>query len=180
MIYINYYPRSGSSLLATYICQEFGLRLNDDVVKDYDMSIRIGQKELAIIRNPFESISSIVSMESNFYKDRTMQDVADKRVQHYLEFYNYILNDFDGLILTYDALINVPHKVLEIIGKEFNLTSKGNRILLHNLVMDNKKENHVTSSESLSNFKEAKSLVKEYDLSECFNLYSRAYSKATI
>lgn len=180
MIYINYYPRSGSSLLATYICQEFGLNINKDIIKDYDMTIRSGEKEIAIIRNPFDSISSIVAMESNFYNDRTMREVADKRIKHYVDFYSYIINDFDGPIFTYDALINVPKKILNAIGKEFSLTSKGNRILLHNLVIDNNKEKHVASSESLSNFKIAKSLMREYDLSECFDLYTQAQLKAII
>lgn len=178
LLTITTYPRVGSHLLRSYIMQRYGVK-KEEINKTHDM-IKDDSLKISIVRNPYESITSSMAMESNFNPDKNILDTADHRINLYTSFQKYLLEDFDGIIFSYDALINIPEKVLSEIETIFNLESKNKNTLISNITADSPNYNHVASSKALDSMKIAKQVIDRKDLSKCFKLYQEVLKKAII
>jgi len=172
------FPRSGSHLLRSYIIQRYGIKI-EDINKTHDTT-KDDSLKISIIRNPYESIASSIAMESSFNPEKNILDTADHRIKLYASFYKYLLEDFDGIIFSYDALINVPERVLREIESSFSIEPKNKNTLISNITPDSPGYNHVASSKNLDLMKTAKQVIERKHLAECFNLYQEVLKRAIV
>jgi hypothetical protein len=156
--------------------QRYGMKL-EDINKTHDM-VKDDSLKISIVRNPYESISSFVAMDCGFNPEKNILDITDKAIELYASFQKYLLEDFDGIIFSYDALINVPERVLREIEAKFSLEPKNKNTLVSNITPDSPGHYHVVSSKNLDLMKTAKQIIERKHLAECFNLYQEVLKRA--
>jgi hypothetical protein len=179
MISIVTVARSGSYLLQSYLLQRYSLT-QEDIEKTHKLLVNDNPLKVSIVRNPYESISSMMAMEAEFYPERTIDEICERRIKKYISFYEYLLTNFDGIIFSYDALLTVPESVLLAIENSFGISKKNNNILISTLVASDIKGNHTVSSKNLRSMKYVKQKLDRVDLSECFKLYKEVLKKVII
>ena len=172
------FPRSGSHLLRSYMMQRYDIK-TEDINKTHDM-IKDDSLKISIVRNPYESIASAVAKEYKFNPEKNILDIADHRINLYTSFQKYLLEDFDGIIFSYDSLINVPERVLREIGGRLSLEPKNKNTLISCLTPDSPGSYYVVSSTGLDTMKTTKQVIDRKSLAECFNLYQEVLKKAIV
>jgi hypothetical protein len=172
--------RSGSNFVMHYIKETTDI----NIVKTHD-KIFNNKNIFTIVRDPFESISSMVTMQ---YKDNEeyihhYQNACVARIQQYESFYKYILQNVD-FIINFNDIENKIDDVSDLICKTFG----GNKT---NSVQKNDKfkwftetatfEKGVIPTSKTHKFHElSKKSLEIYNLSKCYKLYNEALSKSII
>jgi hypothetical protein len=170
------YPRSGSTYLAWLLSLSFNKKIDKfhldkegeiDSLVNYDYSI-------STVRGPIESISSIVTMESFYFRnDQDFESYVDqaitKRIKEYVEFYSNAINLVD-VLFDYEVINTQRNELVRYVSKQTN--SKILNTTYLDLVKDEPKNNFLRSSQTSSEYKDIKNMLNNYDLSSCFDVHS--------
>lgn len=171
------YPRSGSTYLAWLFSFSFNKKVDKfhldqegelESLKNYKYSI-------GTVREPVESISSIVSMEALYFRngeefDKYTSAMIEKRIKEYINFYTLSLNNID-LLFDYETINSKRNELLYYVS---SLT--GNNIVNKeyvDLVKDRPKIGYLRSSKTYDHYELIKEKVLSYDLSDCFIVYNK-------
>lgn len=117
------FPRSGTNYLAHLIYQK--LRDPDDmdtpilIPQSHDIPDAKGKKVIAIVRDPHETMKSLVTLVRSFPDQERFKrpdgDVYKFPAEQYMEYYAYIAKNSD-LIIDYRDLVARPNDVLEYLA----------------------------------------------------------------
>lgn len=174
------YPRSGSNFLFHYLKNTTDF----NITKTHDKVFN-NKNIITIIRDPFDSISSMITMQ---YKDleeytHNYQFACDARIQQYESFYNYILQNID-FIIDFNDIENKIDKVSNLICKKFD-GNKTNKIEEINKFDWFKKtatleDGNIATSKTHQHYDLSRESLRTYSLSKCYKLYNEALSKSII
>jgi hypothetical protein len=153
---------------------------NSNIKKTHIPILESSLPKVSIARNPFESISSMITMEAEFFRERNILNICKKNINNYITFYKYLLEDFDGIIFSYDALLSVPNTVMLCIENEIGVTSKNNNPLISSSTLNHYGNDYASSSKNLQLIKLSREILEKEDLSECFRLYKEVLNKVII
>lgn len=172
MIVLATYPRSGQHLLRENIIQRFKI---DNFMWTHKIEKNLNNKLITISRNPIDSIVSWVAMINYYNKDENFLKTIKHAQLEYNFFYSYIL-DYVNVIINYNHLNTEMEKIIQYIGRSFNLTPNNNTV---NLNIKNEKENkHLVSSKQNLKYDFIYKIVENTDLSKEFVLYKETLLKA--
>jgi hypothetical protein len=174
------YPRSGSNFLFYYLKNTTDF----NITKTHDKVFN-NKNIITIIRDPFESISSMITMQ---YKDlekytHNHQFACDARIQQYENFYNYILQNID-FIIDFNNIENKIEELSTLLCKTFG----GNKI--NDIKEVNKfewfkktailEEGNIPTSKTHKYYELSKESLSNYSLSKCYKLYNQVLAKSII
>jgi len=177
---VSTYPRSGSNFLFHYLknTTDFNIRKTHDKIFN-------NKKIITIIRDPFDSIASMITMQYKDLEDynHNHQFACDARIQQYESFYNYILQNIE-FIINFNGIENKIDKVSNLICEKFN----GNKI---NTIEEINKfewfkktatleDGNIATSKTHEYYNLSKQSLEKYNLSKCYKLYNEALSKSII
>jgi len=173
------YPRSGKSYLQSMLTLAFSnmfyySHLNKpgekEKLKNYDHII-------SLVRNPVDSISSIVAMQMEFNESLIIEDLIKIRIEEYCDFYSFILKNSNNFINFNDIVANTEEVIL-YVSRLTGYEVKNNN--LKDIVLDDPKQKFLKSSKKSKYYNEVRVIVSSLDLSECNDLYSMALKKCVI
>ena len=174
-IVLTSYPRSGSHFLLHYLEEVSETKFCKTHEKMHSK-----KPTFSIIRNPFDSIASLVAMTVHFDNTISHDEYIIEALTEYVNFYEY-LKGID-YIFSYDKVILNPdpavHKILAVIGKQLKPglgpTSLEN---IRNNLESLPEKGHSASSTSFAAYNKTVQKLKDVDLSKCFSLYEEALSR---
>jgi hypothetical protein len=176
-IILSTYPRSGSQLLNDYVRQctnMIPIKTHDPVLSDSELKV------ISIARNPFDSIVSIVSMDDLYY-GYDLKAYIQQKIDHYIYFYSN-LDKVDLLFSYEDVVSNTSLVVDEIVGLT-NAVRNDNvyasSLKNYEIVDGAKVSGYVISSRTLDRYNEIAEIVKDYDLSQCMEVYTKSLARTT-
>lgn len=173
------YPRSGKSYLQSILT----IALSN--IFDYSHLKQPGQKEklkeydyiISLVRNPIDSISSIVAMQMEFNSSLKIEELIKTRIEEYCDFYSFSLANSHDFINFNDIVKNIA-KVVEHVSFVTKYPITNNKF--KNIVADNPKQKFLKSSKKSKYYNEARAIVSTLDLSECNHLYNMALKKCVV
>jgi hypothetical protein len=172
LIVLATYPRSGQHLLRENIIQRFEI---NNFIWTHEIEKKLDNQLITIVRNPIDSIVSWVAMKNYYDKNQNILKSIKKTQLEYSSFYSYIL-DYVDIVIDYNYLNTEMEKIIQYIGKSFNLTPNNNNVILN---IKNEKENkHLVSSKQNLNYDSIYKIVENIDLSKEFALYKATLLKA--
>ena len=162
------FPRSGSNFIGT----NYGNFLDGDVYHSHDISeINDFDTVFSIIRNPFDSISSMVALSLDHSKN--IEDNCIAVCLYYLAFYHKILNKpgiyfikFEDVI---DNFVQMIKSVGSIVGHQYN----GNTVTVH----PDPIQEFLSTSKDNPKYKMVCEALEKIDLTKCNKLYSQALER---
>jgi hypothetical protein len=169
------YPRSGSTYLSWLLGYSFGMQIDKfhldkdgqlDSLINYDCTI-------TAFRDPAESISSIVTLESVYFRndqdfDTYVNKIIKLRIDEYVRFYT-LAKDNINLHFDYN-IINTKRKELVDYVSEFT----GKKIIntgYIDLVKDRPSNNYLRTSKNVEDYEKVLKYVLNHDLSKCLEVY---------
>ena len=168
------FPRSGKSYLQANLA--FAFRKNFDF-SHLNKPKQINELDnydhlIALVRNPIDSISSIVAMELDFDKNLEINHLINERIKEYIKFYSFALKNADTFIYFNDIVDNIS-KVVEYVSLVTNYPILDNEPK-NNIIKDLPDYNFLKTSKETEKYKEIFFAVKNKDLDECLKLYKNA------
>jgi hypothetical protein len=177
------FPRSGSNYLRELIKQKLRDPNNPDIPieipKTHLPSEADGKKVISIIRDPFETMKSLITLALSFPDDPQFTvesgEIFKFPANEYMNTYSYIIDNSD-LIIDYNDLISRPNDVLDLLAKSMNLVINKEEYI--NQLVDS--TNHLVSSKTSKLYNTINYLqhLPGNGLSfACMNYYKRALKK---
>lgn len=177
------YPRSGSTYLAWLFGYSFGKQIDKfhldkpgqlESLDNYDCTV-------TTVRDPIESITSIVAMESIYFRNNEDFDTYTNktialRIQEYVNFYTLSQNNID-LHFDYNT-INTKRTELVNYVSNFTNTKIINTGYV-DLVRDQPSKGFLRTSKSAKDYDKVLSYVLKHDLSTCLEIHN-ACTKMTV
>jgi hypothetical protein len=173
LIVLTTYPRSGQHLLRENIIQRFD---SIDFSYSHNINENIKNQLITITRNPLDSIVSQVSMHNYYNKNDNLLKLTKVAQKQYYYFYSNILKNNIKTVIDYNYLNTEMEKIIQYIGKSFNLTPNNNNVILD--IKDEKEKKHLVSSKQNLNYDSIYKIVEDIDLSKEFVLYKTTLLKA--
>jgi hypothetical protein len=170
------YPRTGSHYLQLLLSSSFG-----EIIEKFHFY----QKEtmgslsrydclISTVRNPIDSMSSMLTMESFFFENKEdlyvhINKVMNRYIEVYLEFHENAKEKVD-ILFDYE---DIDKKRNELVSYVSNKTNKKiiNNDYSH-VVVNNIKNKYLASSKMSEQYEEIKKIVTEKNLSSCFDVYN--------
>lgn len=177
------FPRSGSNYLRELIRQKLRDPNNPDIPidipKTHSTSESDGKKVISIIRDPFDTMKSLITLALNFPENPEFAvesgEVFKFPANQYMETYSYIIDNSD-LIIDYRDLISRPNDVIDYLAQSMNLVVNKEEYV--NELVDS--PNHLVSS-TTSNLYNTINYVKHLPGNglafACMNYYKGALKK---
>ena len=189
-IYLITYPRSGKNWFKWYIENKTNLSIdlipyvkNDGSDKDFIISqsdwfesqfknIDNINNAMAIIRNPKDSLSSILTMEN-------LQTI-DFRYNQYIHYYEFILDKINN-IFRFEDVVNNPSDIAryfsKINNKSFSEEGWGYEEYKQWYIQTQDQRKLITSK-SNNLYNKSVSIVEGLDLSKHYDLYNKALNRS--
>ena len=145
------FPRSGSNYLRELIRQKLRDPNNPDIPIDIPKthlpSEADGKKVISIIRDPYDTMKSLVALALTFPDDHEFTvdsgEIFKFPATEYMETYSYITANSD-LIIDYRDLVSRPNDVLDHLAQSMNLVVNKEEYV--NQLVDT--TNHLVSSKT--------------------------------
>lgn len=150
------FPRSGSHYLVDTLLEYTGLRLK----KTHTRSKLPGESIISIIRDPFDSIHSIMKQTQD--KGKPEQSIEQLQNQ-YIFFYHWMCQKSD-YIIDFNDLVNQPDAVVRKLCNDFDIICYGPKFYTG---PNERNEDYSESSKTLDNY---------YDFDFTKEQISKAYS----
>jgi hypothetical protein len=179
------YPRSGKTFFVSTFAHNTFVKLpythlhegdKEDILFDYENIV-------TIIRDPLESISSLITMEYTYYEDlqKTYKEDIDlliknkinTRIKEYENFYSIILKNSD-IVIDFKKLIFNTKDIIYSVANKLNLEIKTNNF--QNFVKDDPSVNFLKTSKNQQIYNEINLIIKKQNLSHCYELFNQATS----
>jgi hypothetical protein len=173
------YFRSGSNFVTHYITETTDIK----IIKTH-RKIFNNKNIFTIVRDPLDSISSMITMEnSNGYDILNDKDRYNDRIKEYENFYIYLLENIN-FIVNFNSIENKIEEISNLLCETFG-GNKTNKINENNKFEWFKKtakfkDGSIPTSKNNIQYDFLRESLKEYDLSECYKLYNQAISKSII
>lgn len=179
-ILIASYPRSGRTYLRSVL--SVSLSKPVDFLHLHEHAQRVGLQEydkiIYLVRNPIDSISSIVAMELESVKVKNIEISLTRRITEYVSFYSFALKN-KGFFICFDDIVSKTKKTVDRIS-----LISGIEVLnydridgAYDSVFDTKSQNFLKTSKSSELYDSVRSHVMNADLKKCFVLYQIAKKK---
>jgi hypothetical protein len=136
-------------------------------LKEYDYVI-------SLVRNPIDSISSIVAMQMEFNSSLNVNDLINTRIEEYINFYSFVLNGKNTFI-NFDDIEKNINKIIKYVS---NIS--GYDIINSNpkdIVKDTPSQNFLKSSKKSTNYDYVRSVLINKNLYNCEGLYNLSLSR---
>lgn len=148
-----------------------------------------GQPIITIIRDPKESIPSIISLteymglnqSKNYmplYKPFSDEEINTLVLENEFNFINgleFIQKQAD-IIIRFESLISNPESIINLISQKYNIPIISYQTSKKTWSDDPEAQ----SSTGHSRYQHIKSITNQIDLSKCYNVYRKIYENATI
>jgi hypothetical protein len=180
-ICISTFPRSGSSFLKEYLnmCTDIPAIKDHRVMTSRNMDPEV--KRLFIVRNPLDSIASVVAMEK-IDNEMDVDDLIERNIHRYEMFYSYADN-YD-IVISYEQLVSNTDKAIDDICRMVNGTKNDTEYVSQLKRGETSTRTrwggssaYVVSSKTLEEYEGISKRLKNYDLSKCDESYRYAHSK---
>ena len=157
------FPRCGSFYLQQLVYQNTGIMLpKTHLLEESDLKFPI-----SIIRNPKDSIKSMIAMELHYNKEYKFE--INSLTNFYINLNKYLINN-ESLLIKYDDLLNSPDKVTKEVCLFLGKHIKG--VSYKDVLVDCKEYKHLVSSKKSDMYSQV--YVSEDDLFEANMLYIQA------
>jgi hypothetical protein len=170
------YPRTGSTYLSWLLGYSFGKQIDKfhldkpgqfETLPNYDCTI-------TTIREPVESITSIVAMESMYFRnDQDFDTYTNKtiqfRIEEYVRFYTLAKNNVT-LHFDYNIINSKRKELVEYVAK-FTDTKIINDGYV-DIVKDQPSKGFLRTSKSAQDYDKVLSYVLNHDLSKCLEIHN--------
>ena len=178
-IVMSTFPRCGSNFVKSYLEETTDIKIiktHRIVIDDRDI--------FTIVRDPFDSIASFLTMESiNGYDWFSDKMRCEERIENYEFFYKYILKHIN-FIINFDNLDNKIEQISDLLCKNFGVKQIKSIDEVNKFEWFKKttkiKSNITLTSTNSQYYDLARESLKKYDLSKCYELYNQAISKTII
>jgi hypothetical protein len=125
---------------------------------------------ISIIRNPRDSIKSMIAMDLHYNKDYKFE--IGGLTKFYIDINNYLI-DNQSLLIKYDDLIKNPNEVAKVLC--LFLGNSIENVLYEDVLVDKQEYNHLVSSKSSDAY--SKVCISDDDLVEANLSYLEVLSK---
>ena len=182
------FPRCGSNYLHELITRRLrdpnNLNEKIDLLKTHLISEVKTNKVISIIRSPYESMNSLVTLVLTFPdKFKVIPDPSNESIYRfphndYIEIYKYIINN-ENILIDYNDLISRPDEVMSFLAKKLNLEFLNLPYI--NYLFDSKE--HLVSSTSsplYSNINYSKHSPGHFNMLECKYQYNKALKECIL
>lgn len=171
------YPRSGQSYLHKTLTNAFEKDFGFSHLNNPEKMNELNNYNylIALVRNPIDSISSIVAMNLEFNKDLEIKNLINYQIKEYIKFYSFALENADTFI-DFNSIANNINKVIEYVSIVTNYTILNNNPK-NNIIKDLPDYNFLKTSKKTEKYNDIVFSVKNKDLNECFKLYQNALEK---
>lgn len=159
------YPRSGANYLYHLILNHTSISIPYLHKVDNAKGTII-----TIVRDPFESIHSHVTMRKHYHPDEGYNKTYNEQ---YIDLYNF-LYDNANIVIDYKDLIESPKLVLEKVCNILEFKELPNNIPPEE---DNEERSYLVSSKTSTKYKEKHFNME--DIQDCYEPYRRLLSKST-
>jgi hypothetical protein len=157
------FPRCGSFYLQQLIYQNTGIMLpKTHIIEESDLKFPI-----SIIRNPKDSIKSMIAMELHYNKDYKFD--INILTNFYIDLISYLINN-ESFLIKYDDLLKNSNEVTKAVCSFLGENIEG--VSYKNVLVDMKEYKHLISSKKSDMY--SKFYISENDLFEANLLYIRA------
>ena len=167
------FPRSGAHYFQNYVFQSTGYKIDKTHEPNKDVPV------VTVVRNPIDSISSMVGMLSQYNEELSIDVAVKKITENYEQFYRYFDNHAD-MVFDYEDLIKSPEKV----AKCFSLFAgiNFNEVDYKDDISDMPDKRHVKTSTSTYAYSSARDLLLsgEVDLTNVNEMYQKLLSKRIV
>jgi len=173
-LFLTTYPRCASNFFVDYLEQAYGVVFtrhfsgarvgvaipgNPNFIKTHSMD-KNQKNQVSIIRDPAESLVSIMAMENTFF-ERSLLEIAHSRLIEYIEYYSYLLKYVD-IIYTYEDVSQKTKMVAEDIAKRLKI-----KIIDYEYVSGTDRNHtsntNVSSSKTLPNYEDSIATLPSLD-----------------
>jgi len=164
---IRSYPRSGSNFLALNLFNWSGQQAG---VSHLTSKLRKDHKAVHIVRNPIDSIASIIWVNEQLYPGTPL--AIDFHIKEYVEFYEYM--SADTYTVCFDKLIKDPATVVKGILEHYKIEYKRHDI---ERPTDRAEEGFHATSRGTTRFDDIHDAVFAYQsegMDKCHELYTKA------
>jgi hypothetical protein len=162
------FPRSGSNFIGT----NYGRFLEGDVYHSHEIAeINDFDTVFSIIRNPFDSIASMVTLSLDHSKN--IEDNCMAVYLYYLIFYHKIINKKDIIFIKFDDVINNFVQTIKTVGKIVGHEYNGNVTPIY----PEPTEDFLSTSKNNSRYESVCEVLKTIDLTKCNELYEIALER---
>lgn len=184
-ILIATYPRSGSSYLQAYLSIFFSEYIDSTHLNKGNDAEDISKHStiVTVVRNPIDSITSIVSMETHYNKEyRSMlinnskmfkETICQKRIKEYADFYSKI-TDYATVFIDYEQLDKNIKVLANLLSKIENKKSSNNEYF--DVVKDTPSQKFLRTSTKSELYNDIKNIIVESNLTSCNEVYEAARS----
>ena len=171
------FPRSGKSYLQMNLSLAFRKNFDFSHLNKPEQINELNNYDylIALVRNPIDSISSIVAMELEFNNNLKIDDLINKRITEYIKFYSFALKNADTFI-DFNSIVNDINKVIEYVSLVTNNDILNNQTA-NNVITDFIMFNFLKTSKETEKYKNITFAVKNKDLNECLKLYQNALER---
>lgn len=170
------YPRSGKSYLQMILILAFGKQFDFSHLNKTGQINELDNYDhlISLVRNPIDSISSIVAMELEFNKNLEIDYLINNRIKEYVNIYSFSLKNANTFI-DFKDIVNSPIKVIKHISAVTNYPILNNDP--KDFIVDRPNEKFLKSSRKTKKYKEIVLAVSNKNLDECINLYQKALER---
>jgi hypothetical protein len=177
------YPRSGKTFLVSLVANNTFIHLpythlhegeTIDILQNY-------KNIITVVRDPIESISSLLAMEYTYYPhiqqlykedlNTLIETKIKQRIAEYEFFYTNIF-DYANIVLDFNELIKNPRIKIIKLANKINLNIKVDNY--SDPVKDLPDNNFLKTSRDQEIYKEFKEILKTQDLSNCYRLFNKS------
>lgn len=186
-IYLVTYPRCGSSYLFWLFASAFDKETANDkaeIFKSHTINdakinyLKENNYIISVLRDPIESISSIVAMEYFYFNnnnilDKTINSIVKNKITSYEYFFNNIIN-FSNILLNYEDINIYRDRIIEYISNE-----TGNKIIKKEYIdkiRDIPEYAFLKSSKTYEKYNYIKNIVLNNNLEGCYKIYNKLYN----
>ena len=171
------FPRSGSTFLYKNLLNYID---TNKIIKHHSTDvIKFLEDEtiITVVRNPKESISSIMTMKFNTVKDNKEYDfIYEKEFLYFYNLYikhlNFYLNNSNKItVFKFEEVIEDVHKVIRSFLNISNSTNSQNFITI--LPESGSEPGFLNTSKNHENYKNFNDFVNTKDLSFLYDLYNK-------
>jgi predicted DNA-binding WGR domain protein len=170
------YPRTGSTYLAWLFGYSFGTQI-DKFHLDQDGQLESLPKydcTITTLREPAESIASIVTMESIYFRndqdfDSYTHKTIQSRINEYIRFYTLAQNNIT-LHFDYNEINTKREELVKYVSKFTNTKIVNNGYV--DLVKDQPSKGFLRTSKGAEDYGKVLSMVLDYDLSQCLEIHN--------
>ena len=159
-IIVNTPTRTGSTFLCTEMTNKLEIK-NENIIKTHDPELLIKdlRSQIFILRDPYDSILSMIVMDKRNGSTEVDVDIKD-RISHFSQMLDaFSLSYLRSVPFTFDQIINKTNNVMNNISNFFNINYKITP--LNDSVSD--RHNFVKTSKTLEYYKDLKQSLDNYD-----------------